>query len=119
MDFSNSKESLLSSWFSLKRIDSVGKTSTSRKNSNTEDGSSGTTSTTPMIVVGVIAPPAEQSYLEEMCRKLRRIAPDRIEVIPLTSDIGGDNTKEHAAIAVHVLVLCASRPNFPQELAQQ
>ncbi len=110
--------SLLPSWLSLGRIDSGGsgkKLSSSKTSGNScmEDGSRGSV---PMLFIGVIAPRAEKTYLEETCQRLNRLAPDRIDVRHLTSDVVA---AESTVVALHVLVLCASKPNFPYELAQQ
>lgn len=118
--------SLLPSWFSLKR-DNNSSSKNNLDNSNNIDDDS--TSTSPIILVGVIAPPTEETYLNDLCRKLSKIAPDRMEIqsmILSKDDENHDDDDDDSKLiiiqqltVVHVLVLCASRPDFPQALAQQ
>jgi hypothetical protein len=114
----------LPSWLSLGRTDhgGSGKKLSSFKSSGTSGMEDGPRGSVPMpIVIGVIAPRAEKKYLEETCQRLNRLAPDRIDIRHLTSDVVAATAAaaETAVVALHVLVLCASKPNFPHELAQQ
>jgi len=109
----------LPSWLSLGRTDHGG---SGEKLSNIKSSGTSCRDDGPMpIVIGVIAPRAEKRYLEETCQRLKRLAPDRIDVRHLTSEVApaAAAAAETAAVALHVLVLCASKPNFPHELAQQ
>ena len=69
------------------------------------------------ILIGVLAPSTEEPYVQEMCSKLRKVAPDRTEI--RTMLMTEDAVVETEGESVHVLILCASRPNFPQSLAQK
>jgi hypothetical protein len=68
----------LPSWLSLGRTDHGG---SGEKLSNIKSSGTSCRDDGPMpIVIGVIAPRAEKRYLEETCQRLKRLAPDRIDV---------------------------------------